>query len=696
MNFSLSLKRFVGIGVILLFGFGAAHLAAGESEVALDSLAPGVLKADEVLGLLKRKKYDELEGLAAELRTGERRTPSGRWELHIFYETLEDNATLSQLESWKKAHPKSVTVAVAIGRRYIKDAWKNRGGGYADTVTNKGQAGFEQNLTKALETLAAAEKLEETDPDLYSSLIRVAMGMSQKRAVVDELFKKGIAVNRTYYSLYSTYLIYLLPRWHGDPGDVEDLARRAALMTKQAEGDGFYARMAMFCYDYVSLPEIPAAHEFDWEKLRKGFKDLEEKYPDSKTNLNYFGLFASVYADKDTAADVFKRLGNDYDPYVWEGKGYFNRCVDWALKDGPYPGMGLIAEAIEHANLEVVQQLIDEGMDINEVNIFGNPPLHHTIWQEKPEIAEALIERGININATDDEGWTALMLAASKGNLKFVELLLKHKADMNVVTAEGWTALSIAINEKHELIAKLLIRAGADANISSPEGFGALFQAVDVGDAELVKRLLKDGADPNVKGKLGWTALLVAATKNEVESARLLLEAKADPNLINDEGYTPLAQAVVFKHWEIAKLLLESGADANIPEPKLDWTPLHMACKEGNADGVKLLLDHDADPDLPCKDGWNPLLTAIRMKKSKAALALLEHPEIDVNVKNAKKVSALQWAVRMCDVEVTARLLELGANPDTRASDGSTPLGDTKVAKCPELEPVIKKALQEK
>ena len=56
--------------------------------------------------------------------------------------------------------------------------------------------------------------------------------------------------------------------------------------------------------------------------------------------------------------------------------------------------------------------------------------------------------------------------------------------------------------------------------------------------------------------------------------------------------------------------LLNRGANVNALK-RNGWSALHIACQEGHADIVKLLLDSGSE-QTPNKDGWFPLHVACR------------------------------------------------------------------------------------
>ena len=89
---------------------------------------------------------------------------------------------------------------------------------------------------------------------------------------------------------------------------------------------------------------------------------------------------------------------------------------------------------------------------------------------------------------------------------------------------------------------------------------------------------------------------------------RALLEIGADPNPKDHAGFPPLIAALACSRShpgsaarpdvvEIIQLLLAFGADPN-QRGINDWTPLHMAVAERNAEAIPILLAAGADPTL--------------------------------------------------------------------------------------------------
>ena len=72
-----------------------------------------------------------------------------------------------------------------------------------------------------------------------------------------------------------------------------------------------------------------------------------------------------------------------------------------------------------------------------------------------------------------------------------------------------------------------------------------------------------------------------------------------------------------------AKVLLRRKAGVDCIDNN-NWTPLHHAATQSNADCVQLLLKYKADIDYQDSWGWSPLMVAAKYGNVKAVVVLLE------------------------------------------------------------------------
>lgn len=114
-----------------------------------------------------------------------------------------------------------------------------------------------------------------------------------------------------------------------------------------------------------------------------------------------------------------------------------------------------IIEYTERGNYEKVEQLLDEGVDIEAQNEDEQTALIIAAKTDQLRIAELLISHGANIEARDEDGATALMWAACN-SLQLVQMLIEKGADLNAKDNDGDDAIFYAEDESKTDIAEYL------------------------------------------------------------------------------------------------------------------------------------------------------------------------------------------------------------------------------------------------
>lgn len=206
---------------------------------------------------------------------------------------------------------------------------------------------------------------------------------------------------------------------------------------------------------------------------------------------------------------------------------------------------------------------------------------------------ETCLRQGANVNKPfrtfNQEGdlvdFYPLIYATDHGQTDMVAAILAAGADVHVRSKGGNTALLSACiyDGKNDNMKKvdLLLKAGADVNAANDEGSTPLIIAVLTDSPpSVIKALLQAGAYVNATGKNGITALHYAATPTSPDTA-----ATSE---------------------DIMRMLLAHGAMANARDCDGN-TPLHLSALEGFTAGVRLLLEHKADPTLCNNEGHTPL-----------------------------------------------------------------------------------------
>ncbi len=105
---------------------------------------------------------------------------------------------------------------VLQGQDHIDQAWKARGGGYADSVKDAGWREFASQLAAARRCLTRAWELHPEYPTAPGLMIHVSLG----DANITEMrlwFDRAVAAQIDYSLAWSTLRWGLRPRWYGDP-----------------------------------------------------------------------------------------------------------------------------------------------------------------------------------------------------------------------------------------------------------------------------------------------------------------------------------------------------------------------------------------------------------------------------------------------------------------------------------------------
>src|SRR5881409_3241371 len=84
--------------------------------------------------------------------------------------------------------------------------------------------------------------------------------------------------------------------------------------------------------------------------------------------------------------------------------------------------------------------------------------------------------------------------------------------------------------------------------------------------------------------------LAEAAMKRDTAAVRALVQQKVDVNAPGKDGTPALHWIVRVDDLDTAKLLIRAGADVKFAD-RYGVTPLYLACANGNAGMIKLLLD---------------------------------------------------------------------------------------------------------
>lgn len=258
-----------------------------------------------------------------------------------------------------------------------------------------------------------------------------------------------------------------------------------------------------------------------------------------------------------------------------------------------------------------------------------------------------------------------LEAAVQNGKLEEVkELLGSINCQSQLSKVEKHNMLRKSMDLKHTEVAKLLIEKGFEPNYETVKGdvsyfygkptrlpgFPLIYNALQFNDVELVKLLVdmetyNFNAVPTSSLLIGSPLHFALTKEMGREVIELLLKRGLDCNADGPFGTKPIQKAARTGNIGALEALLQHGAEVDAAgglRVEINDSALNIAVKRGDADMVKLLLMHGADPNNKTADEdkkcstWRlafftptynltPLDVALKKGRIQIAQLLIEH-----------------------------------------------------------------------
>ncbi|XP_013368349.1 PREDICTED: ankyrin repeat and KH domain-containing protein 1 isoform X8 [Chinchilla lanigera] len=290
-----------------------------------------------------------------------------------------------------------------------------------------------------------------------------------------------------------------------------------------------------------------------------------------------------------------------------------------------------------------------------------------------------LVYPSVDIDAhTESNHDTALTLACAGGHEELVSVLIARDAKIEHRDKKGFTPLILAATAGHVGVVEILLDKGGDIEAQSERTKDTpLSLACSGGRQEVVDLLLARGANKEHRNVSDYTPLSLAASGGYVSIIKILLNAGAEINSRTGSklGISPLMLAAMNGHVPAVKLLLDMGSDINAQIETNRNTALTLACFQGRAEVVSLLLDRKANVEHRAKTGLTPLMEAASGGYAEVGRVLLDKgadvnaPPVPSSRDTALTIAADKGHYKFCEL-----LINRGAHIDVRNKKGNTPL----------------------
>ncbi|RYG40785.1 hypothetical protein EON79_21990 [bacterium] len=236
-----------------------------------------------------------------------------------------------------------------------------------------------------------------------------------------------------------------------------------------------------------------------------------------------------------------------------------------------------------------------------------------------------------------DSVWSLIRRAKAP---EFAAQLRAHPEMARVRTAEGITPTLMACAQLDPGVLNAVLAAGGSLKDRTRDGFGALHFAAISGGSAMVERLLKAGLSPAAKGRDEQTPLHVAVCTKNLDAARALIAHGAPLEVRDHQGYTPLMLTPSKGSLPMAELLIAKGANLRAAAPEGD-TFMASSATYGATDFLETGLRHG----------------------------------LKIDERDPKRgITPLHMAAKYGRAEMVGWLLDHGANPELRSSNGNRPI----------------------
>jgi hypothetical protein len=291
------------------------------------------ISKNDINNLFNTEQYDRLEKIASELLKNKEKYPNGTWKLTMFYFYIYDfdkvnksnfQHVVDRIKKWQLAYPDSPFPQIMLSKIYKQYARFFRGEGWAKDVKEEAWKPYYENMKIAYQYLD--NPIAQKDPHSYSERINILKSAGGRNAKENgyAVLTEGIAKEPDFHPTYYAMALLLMPRWHGEQGEIKNFLEKYSASRGGVEGKLMYANALAYMSIYFSADRYPEVFNIKWSDLKKTLSELRSEWPNKVHAANLTLYFAALNKDTETVAQM-KRILN-------KNKAFgLNNLRDWDL-----------------------------------------------------------------------------------------------------------------------------------------------------------------------------------------------------------------------------------------------------------------------------------------------------------------------------------------------------------------------------
>ncbi|KAM0248964.1 hypothetical protein ACHAP5_003173 [Fusarium lateritium] len=297
-------------------------------------------------------------------------------------------------------------------------------------------------------------------------------------------------------------------------------------------------------------------------------------------------------------------------------------------------------------------QLIRIDPERDEHNNPGMTALHLACRYGHVKVAGFLLNAGADLHAREADGCTPFHVASMYGQLEVLQLLWEQgpESQMSDENLRSNQALHLAVINKRLNVLPWLLENGADVSYrAGGDKKTALHYACQFESVEMVKLLFSHKADIHALDAFSNTPLLMACFNPHPDVFSFLRDEGALVSHLNRYGRNGFHAVILSEslsnenHQKVLKLLIGNGVDIN-KRDIFGFSALFHACKKGDAELIKILLDLGADINQKTTDSELTPLMEASCRPSKEPVEVLLHRGADMSPVNHHGLTAFALA----------------------------------------------------
>jgi hypothetical protein len=253
--------------------------------------------------------------------------------------------------------PRTATPLVAMAQSHLLEAWRERGYGPDEGVSPEVLHGWHQSAAAAHQLLDQAIAIGVEDAEAYALLLEVARIEGWPAEKARGVFDEGRQIDPTNLGLFEGMAEYLLPQWHGQPGDVERFAAEVPKMIAGDDGLDAYLHIAYAVSQFDS--NLLFWGDFDRSLLVRGAEVVVRRYPTARNLVPFAALCTVAAQDRAAARRIQPAVKHKDAPRVWlwqrVADDYFAWCDAREINEGRaewiwgapqnYPGLAFSSDS---------------------------------------------------------------------------------------------------------------------------------------------------------------------------------------------------------------------------------------------------------------------------------------------------------------------------------------------------------------